>query len=482
MVSISENDKEQYIKFIYEKEGSPLDKFLDSGFIDIEDIYGKWIRNVTLPIILRCPEGQIPKNIISSRRDIELRHLRDTKRKTWDWSTLTSNTAITFREISSTYTSLPWDWKVASSRPDLDFDFVIDHPDLKWSWDILSGNPNIKLEHYKKYPKLPWDFLCMCSNRNFPVSECLKFPSGSYKMLSRNTNLSLDFARSNPEKNWDFRFLSERKDFQLSDIQKFTRHKNEMNWVVLSQNIQIKDILENRDFPWDITQVSNRELNIQIILDNLSFPWNWFNLSVNLSVPASDIILNVNLPWNWKEGVSSRKDILTPEFMGKFLVYNPDLPWDWDYISCFGDPDTILDNKDLPWDWRQFSVNPNLGIRHAIDPKNINTAYVYNWWFVISRVTPMEIIKKYPHHPWDAIGLLINPEITPDFIKEHEDLWWVNTWRVCHNPFLYDDLLFSRRFREDVGARKNQVRKILNESSVVYDDIIGKILDYVGYR
>lgn len=481
-MSLNEQDKDQYIRWVYEKEGNPLDKFLDSGFIHLDDVsIPQFLRNISLSNILRCTEGQIPKHAISIRPDLDIKYLLNSKSRIWDWSIVSANKSINFREIVSTYQKLPWDWSIVSTRSDLDFDFVIAHPELEWSWDNISVNPNVKLEHYKKYPKFPWNFYLMCSNSNFPIRDCLQFPSGSYKMLSKNSNLPLDFVRSNPEKNWDFSFLSERKDFGIEDIGRFILHKNTFNWSVISKNIPLKDILENKDYPWDNTQVSSRKLDIYIIVDNLSFPWDWKNLSRNLSISITDIITNNNLPWNWSEGVSSRKDILKTEVMRRVVVANPEIHWDWNYLSGFGDPDVVLDNINLGWDWRQFSVNPKLRIRHAIDPKNSKIPYSNTWWYVISITTPVKIIKKYTQYPWDVQGLILNPELTPKFIEEHPDMLWVNIWKVSLSPFLYEEMFFEQRFNRDLRCRKKQVRRIFEMRTDIYDDILGKIIDYIGY-
>jgi hypothetical protein len=187
----------------------------------------------------------------------------------------------------------------------------------------------------------------------------------------------------------------------------------------------------------------------------------------------------MNLPWDWEE-VTNRPDVLTSEFMKTFIIRHQELPWDWKRLSS-GDPDTILDNKNLPWHWDIFSENPKLRIRHATDPKNAELADYWGWWYTLSYVTPIEIIRKNPKLPWIASGILKNPEITPELIEEFPKLFWVNIWTITYNNFLYDSSAFYRRFRKDIKTRKSQVRDILKDSHLMYDDIMNKVVEYVGY-
>ena len=115
----------------------------------------------------------------------------------------------------------------------------------------------------------------------------------------------------------------------------------------------------------------------------------------------------------------------------KFILDNPDKPWNWKRISRNPNItwEIITDNPDKPWDWSNISQNPNIN---------------------------MEIIRTNPEKPWDWYLISRNPNITMEIILENPNKPW--NWRaISCNPFTKEKEQFiTRKQREHMAAYKIQ--------------------------
>lgn len=69
----------------------------------------------------------------------------------------------------------------------------------------------------------------------------------------------IDFINDHPGKEWDW-----------------------WNWVSISPNITMQDVLDNPDQPWDWGALSaNPNITFQDILDHPDKPWDWDGVSAN---------------------------------------------------------------------------------------------------------------------------------------------------------------------------------------------------------
>jgi hypothetical protein len=136
--------------------------------------------------------------------------------------------------------------------------------------------------------------------------------------------------------------------------------------------------------------------------------------------------------------------------LGIILGYRP-----WDYY-CLSQNlsitwEIVKENPDRPWDYYCLSRNPNI-----------------TW----------EIVKENPDRPWDYYCLSKNPNITWEIVKENPD----RPWDYCYlsrNEFLYNNTVCKREYKKAVEKRRGIVEPVLK--TILYKDLSGEVLKYVGY-
>lgn len=100
----------------------------------------------------------------------------------------------------------------------------------------------------------------------------------------------------------------------------------------------------------------------------------------------------MNKTWDWLN-ISFTKCNL------KLIQENPNLPWNYSFISSSRDAtwDIIIANPTIPWKWSMVSINPNI---------------------------TCEIIQANPEYPWNWYSISLNTNITLEFIKSNPDKLW----------------------------------------------------------
>jgi hypothetical protein len=97
----------------------------------------------------------------------------------WDYEWLGENIGITGEDIMNNL-HLPWSPFAYSQNPNINWQFVQDHPGLKWNYNTMTLNPSITKEDILKNPHIEWD------KSNFLMSR-----------------LTIDDVLENPEFPWE---------------------------------------------------------------------------------------------------------------------------------------------------------------------------------------------------------------------------------------------------------------------------------------
>jgi hypothetical protein len=143
-----------------------------------------------------------------------------------------------------------------------------------------------------------WDGISMNSNINF--SLLLKYEKAQKylhpDLLSRNPSVTIQTIKDWPDyEGW--------------------------NWSVLTRHINVKDIENNPEYPWDYEEYYER-------LDNIEWP-NYNLLSSNPKVTLEMFKeLYYNQMWDWDDEISLNPNI-TFDFVKDFI----NEPWNWKNLS-----------------------------------------------------------------------------------------------------------------------------------------------------
>jgi len=180
------------------------------------------------------------------------------------------------------------------------------------------------------------------------------------------------------------------------------------------------------------------------------------NKSMIASIDNDLIIQHIDdLQWNYK--------ILSLYLPPKYMLANPDKPWNWDKMSI--NPqltwDDYIQNKDKNWNVEKLTMNQNIDIYKLIQSGNISwktlsirnnipldilekyihVTDMWSWMCLsINRSIPISFILKYPTAPWD--WKQITCRATPDEIIYYKSIPWNYTYLSMH----YNEQQFPFRY------------------------------------
>jgi len=221
--------------------------------------------NLTINWIIKYPDKPWNWDFISRHPNIKIQDIEDNINLPWDWSGISINSNLTSKiidkypnkpwnwhfmscivkmEIFDKYPNKPWHWEWISMNPNITLKQINKYPNNRWNLQYLSINPNLTIDwiltfynkKYNKFNQWDWNFISI-NNKNITIQDMISlFPHNFYDKISINPNLTIDKI----------------KEIKESDKSK----KLDYYWSNISENITMKDICDNPNYPWDINSLS----------------------------------------------------------------------------------------------------------------------------------------------------------------------------------------------------------------------------------
>ena len=178
--------------------------------------------------------------------------------------------------------------------------------------------------------------------------------------------------------------------------------QDSLNWDIEFNNLWFSYIkkIPIDYFDWNLIS-ANDNLSINIIEENPDLPWNFVYLSKNKNINFDFIYSNLDKDWDWNM-LSKHKNINT-----SIIHLHPELNWNYQYIS--ENPNLtwqfILDNIDKNWNWDSLSrnIHPNIIFE--------NLDYPWNYFSI-------------------CLNINLNEKILEKVIKKNID---INSFEECKN-------------------------------------------------
>ena len=284
--------------------------------------------------------------------------------------------------------------------------------------------------------------------------------------LSKNKSITFDFISSRPELPWDFEGLCENPNMTFSMLYTFYKLKDDEDDGYILENLKyiLTDNQPEIKRFHGINQLlsSNRNITIDLIKTRLNYPWCWFILSQHINL--DDIMKNPSLPWEW-DGLSFRRDI-TLNFVKRFNTLKP-MPITINYHFEYSvDINNIINEfPHLPYKWYIISHNPS--ITWDIIVSNPNRQWDWYWLSTNPNVT-WEVVTANPNKNWNWSGLSSNPNVNWDIVKTHLNNDW-NWDYLSENPSMTWDIITTNSDMpwqwEHVSLNPNITWKIVYENA-----------------
>lgn len=223
------------------------------------------------------------------------------------------------------------------------------------------------------------------------------FYQWNFTDLTANPNIGLDDIITYHNLPWRWDYISEFADIDTV-IQLISK---KWCWDRLSEQINIYDILNNPELPWNYNYVSiNPTLETQIVLDLPNLPWDFRAMSGNLNIdyriiPDPDYhLLSKRLPYHaileLEKLLNYKQLSKNPNITLDYVLQHNDKPWDYTWLSANPAFDTLdISNQKIPWCPNGLAMNPNIPL------KKDNVAPQYLSW----KADINEVIQN-PHQPW----------------------------------------------------------------------------------
>jgi hypothetical protein len=187
------------------------------------------------------------------------------------------------------------DWELTTAIKHVDYQDIIDHPEIGWPIDHIPKNQTLKKENIaKNYSyKNNWWFLSLNKNldMNYYVHEDPKKP-WPWMLLSIHPTATLKYITSHLNLPWRWEAMHANPNI----TERFVFNNSGLNWkwecLSASKNISIEFILKTSHFRWYPSTVSaNPNLTLEKMLKFPdSYDWNYETIAKNPGIIPESVV------------------------------------------------------------------------------------------------------------------------------------------------------------------------------------------------
>jgi hypothetical protein len=349
-----------------------------------------------------------------------------------------------------------WDWSVISRRNDISFEYVFAHlDDHPWDWTMLSLNPQVgSWTNVQAHPELPWSYLHLACNPTVPLDIVLADP-GRFHMIQYTTTLSCDneytlynrsdfapqIAFEHPHFKWYWRGITSNPKITYELIKANPHIEWCWHAICLNKRISLDDLLSEPAITRINDIIASPHITPEMVPIIQAMPkFNqsstladaYYVYSLNKSLPIEYVIANPQLPWNW-DCISCHPD-LTVDVIDTINTSRAHIPWSAVNLSFKNRSltvDFVRRHIDWEWNWNYLSMNPSFTLDNIKNNPDIpwTTAFVSN-----PNSNPSDIIRTHGVDLAINAPFNINPNLTIKHVLDNPELPW--NWRsLCTFKF-----------------------------------------------
>lgn len=266
------------------------------------------------------------------------------------WRLVSAHIDIKYINI---FPHFPWNYTFVSKNRTLTPEFIDSHIDEEWDMDNLSQNAHVITPDFiKKHPLMNWNWRHISGNMTTTFEFMLENLDKDldWSEISAFDDLPICFVFEHLEYDWDWAMVSTNRYITIPLLREFRNIP--WNWSYLSSNvhISIEDIISNWfEFPWELDAIAERCVDPNFIVKqfgNGCAVIQWLSYCPKLTLEFVRCV-NRTIPvasewWDWSQ--ITRSLLTFGKYNGpiekqrqiqsfKSLFENPDLPWDWNFLS-----------------------------------------------------------------------------------------------------------------------------------------------------
>jgi hypothetical protein len=319
-------------------------------------------------------------------------------------------------QLITSFPTKQWNFRKLSTNPNITPNIIEKFINKDWNWTELSCNQNIDINFIKKYINKNWDWNYIFRYKHLDINfiENIRTEINiEWSILSKNKNIDIDFIK---------------KYENLLDLYNLCYYNPNLTkeYIIenLNKNIEIPDFYQQQiiynpfeSFYGIISRNEQSSLTFEIIENYPDIKWDYFILTSNINIPIDFIKKNLDKNFNWYH-LSLTVDIET-------IFENIELPWKYIYISKNSNlrEHHIIKYKDkINWDWNSLLLNGNISIDFIMDHKEND--YQIEYGLIYSCLTSKFISSNINKPFWNFNELSKHPSITLNIVKNNKNKEW----------------------------------------------------------
>jgi hypothetical protein len=264
-------DSESGIPDVYDPGDLYFGALLIRG--DLEEIK-KWIPRLRSYIAVDPENRPSATYHISENFGITIEFIR-TYPDMINYDVVSENESIPMSEIIGNQ-DIQWNWQFVSYRSDIDWDFVMQHPEFNWNWVALSRT--VSMSVMLSNPQMPWSMYGLGDNNNLTHRVAIKLSITDVTYLFACIPISVLKAEGLydiDKTRWDYYQIDSEKikylmnkypnaywksyrDTRLHGAASYDEFCNDPKYTNYRRIKSYRDVIDHPELPWDMWSLSQK--------------------------------------------------------------------------------------------------------------------------------------------------------------------------------------------------------------------------------
>lgn len=243
--------------------------------------YRELYKKENLQLYANINKNDMDYEMLSENQYLDVNFFLENLDKPWHFKKLSKNKNITFEVFKATI-NYPWKKTLLSSRINIDYQTIIDNPDMDfdienyctnnphfqyseiekmresdlahvWSW--ISYRDDLTEEFVKENLDKPWEFAVLFGNSNISVEFIInnfKYDD-KFSYLSLNPSLTAEIIENNPQIKWNYDHISQNLFSKDPILQNKKKEKNKEICKMIIKNAKNEDcVMHQENTPMEI--------------------------------------------------------------------------------------------------------------------------------------------------------------------------------------------------------------------------------------
>jgi hypothetical protein len=276
-------------------------------------------------------------------------------------------------------------------RKDVDWNFIVNHPEIKWESEDIACNPNLTIDIIRDNLNLDVMESNVIRTKNPKYYDFLSVFMMSGTELARNPNTTIEIIRANPDIDWDYEEYSSNPNVNIQTVKNNPNYCWRPKLLQDNPNISLKDMYDNQKFfDYDFNRYSYEEMDKKLRLEGIamyddgihsrfseesekeldSIIQNTFKVNnIRKFYVKEDVYIHIDgtyymtlkmvntykkIDWVWSS-IIENIGVIPEEVFKDETLHDMRYPLSYNFNLTWKD---VRNQPDSGWNWKSISINP----------------------------------------------------------------------------------------------------------------------------